>query len=59
MAVCGARNWIPPAEIEDTFFPNPSDMIDTIHQFNLPLQGYKPSHASDAADRIRREKLGV
>jgi 2-oxoisovalerate dehydrogenase E1 component len=39
--VVGAKNWItPPDEIEDSFFPFPSDMLDAIHEHILPLKGY-------------------
>ena len=39
--VVGARNWITPAdEIEDAFFPQPSDILDTVHEHIIPLQGY-------------------
>jgi 2-oxoisovalerate dehydrogenase E1 component len=33
--VVGARNWItPPDEVEDAFFPYPSDIIDAVHEHN-------------------------
>ncbi len=39
--VLGAKNWItPPDEIEDSFFPYPSDFLDTIHENIIPLKGY-------------------
>jgi len=58
--VVGARNWITPAdEVEDAFFPQPSDMLDAVHEFILPLKGYTPARAADAADILRRNRLGV
>lgn len=39
--VVGARNWITPAdEVEDAFFPFPSDILDAIHEHILPLNNY-------------------
>lgn len=59
--VVGARNWItPPDEIEDSFFPFPSDILDAIHQHILPLEGYTPSRCGgDTAELLRRSKEGV
>ncbi|MCC5827947.1 MAG: hypothetical protein JJU36_00740 [Phycisphaeraceae bacterium] len=58
--VVGARNWITPAdEVEDTFFPFPSDILDAIHEHVLPLKGYRVVRPTDTAELIRRNKLGV
>ena len=41
--VVGSRNWITPAaELEALFFPQPSWMLDAIHERILPLKGYQP-----------------
>ena len=58
--VVGARNWITPAdEIEDAFFPQPSDIIDAVHEYVLPLAGYQPARECSAADLLRRSAEGV
>ena len=58
--VVGARNWITPAdEIEDSFFPQPSDIIDAIHEHILPLQGYKPVRECSTSELLRRSEAGV
>jgi 2-oxoisovalerate dehydrogenase E1 component len=58
--VVGARNWITPAdEIEDAFFPQPSDIIDAVHEQILPLKGYMPVRECSSADLARRSAEGV
>jgi len=58
--VVGARNWItPPDEVEDAFFPFPVDILDAIHQYLEPLQGYVVARVSDSADLMRRSREGV
>jgi 2-oxoisovalerate dehydrogenase E1 component len=58
--VVGARNWITPAdEVEDSFFPFPSDILDAVHEFIKPLKGYTVARACDAAELNRRSRLGV
>jgi 2-oxoisovalerate dehydrogenase E1 component len=58
--VLGARNWItPPDEIEDSFFPFPSDILDTIHTHILPLNGYEAKRANDSANLMRRSSKGL
>lgn len=58
--VVGARNWItPPDEIEDSFFPYPSDILDAIHTDILPLKGYTPRQPVDRDEALRRNRLGV
>jgi 2-oxoisovalerate dehydrogenase E1 component len=58
--VVGARNWItPPDEVEDSFFPFPSDILDAIHEFILPLEGYSTKRESSAEDQLRRSKEGI
>ena len=58
--VVGARNWItPPDEVEDSFFPFPSDIVDAVHQHLLPLPGYEVSRANTREELIRRSREGV
>ncbi len=59
-AVVGARNWITPAdEVEDAFFPYPSDILDAVNAWLIPLAGYRPARASDAAELLRRSAEGL
>lgn len=58
--VVGSRNWITPAfEMEEYFFPQPSWIIDAIHEKIMPLEG----HSVDAEDfydkTIRLNREGV
>jgi len=56
----GARNWITPAdEVEDAFFPQPSDMIDAVHTHILPLRGYRVARECSVADLARRSAAGI
>ncbi|HOE95574.1 MAG TPA: thiamine pyrophosphate-dependent enzyme [Candidatus Sumerlaeota bacterium] len=58
--VVGARNWITPAdEMEEAFFPFPSDMLDAIHTHILPLDGYRPLRDCSVPEMMRRARLGV
>ena len=58
--VVGARNWITPAdEVEDSFFPFPSDIIDTIHEHIMPLKNYKPARDCSVAELLRINRAGV
>jgi len=58
--VVGARNWIVPAhELEDYFFPQPSWIIDAIHQRILPLEGHKISEDFSDETIKRRSREGV
>ncbi|MDR0848542.1 MAG: dehydrogenase [Propionibacteriaceae bacterium] len=60
VVVLGARNHITPApELEKLFFPQPSTILDAIHERVHPLPGYQP--ASDESDKemLRRAKSGV
>ena len=58
--VVGARNWITPAdEIEDAFFPQPSDILDAVHHHILPLPGYSPARDCSTGELMRRCSAGV
>lgn len=58
--VVGARNWItPPDEVEDSFFPFPTDILDAIHTHLLPLDGYEAKRPCDEPELLRRAQAGV
>ena len=58
--VVGSRNWItPPAELEETFFPQKEWIIDALHERILPLPGHVPSTRQATSEIIRRNRLGV
>ncbi|HEV2472069.1 MAG TPA: transketolase C-terminal domain-containing protein, partial [Chthonomonadales bacterium] len=58
--VVGARNWItPPDEIEDSFFPFASDLIDVIHLNLRPLAGYSPCRPRTGEDLMRCSREGI
>jgi 2-oxoisovalerate dehydrogenase E1 component len=58
--VVGSRNWITPAaELEKSFFPQPSWLIDAIHEKILPLQGHQPTTNQTDLEKIRLQKAGV
>ena len=58
--VVGAKNWItPPYEFDDEFFPQPSWIIDAIHQKIVPLEGYVPHHNMTDTELYRISKAGV
>lgn len=58
--VVGARNWITPAyELEDSFFPQPSWIIDAINEKILPLSGHVATANFTTLEQIRRNKRGV
>ncbi|MFC2090382.1 thiamine pyrophosphate-dependent enzyme [Bacteroidota bacterium] len=58
--VVGSRNWIIPAyELEDEFFPQPSWILDAIHQKIVPLKGHQVVQNYTTQEQIRRAKLGV
>jgi len=58
--VVGAKNWITPAhELEDSFFPQPSWIIDAIHEKILPLKGHTCTANFTNLEQIRNAKRGV
>jgi 2-oxoisovalerate dehydrogenase E1 component len=60
VVVVGARNWItPPAELEESFFPQKEWIIDAIHEMILPLPGHEPTTKQNKAEISRRNRLGV
>jgi len=58
--VVGSRNWITPAaELEAMFFPQPSWLLDAIHERILPLKGYEPTTKQSLEEMARRAKAGI
>jgi 2-oxoisovalerate dehydrogenase E1 component len=58
--VLGSRNWITPAaELEAMFFPQPSWLLDAIHERILPLKDYTPQSNQTLGELARRSRLGV
>lgn len=58
--VVGARNWITPChEMEEAFFPQPSWIVDAIHEKILPLKGHVCTANFTELEQVRRNKLGV
>jgi 2-oxoisovalerate dehydrogenase E1 component len=58
--VVGSRNWITPAyEMEEYFFPQPSWILDAIHERIVPLTGYKPTTDWSVGTLLKRSRLGV
>ena len=60
VCVVGAENWIvPPAELEDAYYPQPSWFLDTYHAQIKPLPGYNPETDRRAKEMLRRSKSDV
>ncbi len=60
IAVVGARNWITPAaELEEAFFPQPTWLVDAIHERVLPLPGHVVGEDFGEAEMLRRNRVGV
>lgn len=58
--VVGARNWItPPDELEGSYFPFPSEILDAVHFHIKPLKGYTVSRPFSNSELMRRSALGV
>ncbi len=58
--VVGARNWITPShELEDAFFPQPSWIIDAIHEKIMPIPGYVADQNFTEGEQLRRNREGV
>ncbi len=58
--VVGSRNWITPAaELEAMFFPQPSWLLDAIHERILPLKGHEPQTNQTLGELARRSRLGI
>lgn len=58
--VVGSRNWIIPAhEMEDYFFPQPSWIVDAIHEKIIPLKGHQSSTDLSSQKTLRLNREGV
>ena len=58
--VVASRNWITPAhELEESFFPQPSWIIDAINAKILPIPGYTNTTDQTLATKLRNESKGV
>ena len=58
--VLGSRNWITPAaELETMFFPQPSWLLDAIHERILPLKDYRPTSNQTLGELARKSRQGV
>ena len=57
--VVGSRNWITPAfELEKSFFPQASTIIDAIHEKILPLPGHVAEANFTNIEKMERSKTG-
>ncbi len=58
--VVGSRNWITPAyEMEEYFFPQPSWILDAIHERIVPLNGHVTSTDWSVEGQLKRNREGV
>ncbi len=58
--VIGAFNWIvPPAEMEEQYFPMPFSFLDAYHQQIAPLPGYTPRITRTPEEFIALNRRGV
>ena len=58
--VVGSRNWITPAyEMEEYFFPQPSWILDAIHERILPLKGHQVKTDWSTITQLIRSRKGV
>ncbi len=56
----GAHNWIvPPAEMEEDYFPQPGWFLDAYHTQIHPLPGYQPGIDRSRGEFIDLAKFGV
>jgi 2-oxoisovalerate dehydrogenase E1 component len=59
-AIIGSHNWVSPAaEHEKEYFPQPSWILDTIHERIMPLKGYTPETNRTLGELQRGAKLGL
>lgn len=58
--VVGSRNWITPAfELEKSFFPQASWIIDALHEKIMPLPGHVAENNFTDIEKIERAKKGI
>ncbi|MDQ1256230.1 MAG: 2-oxoisovalerate dehydrogenase component, partial [Candidatus Hydrogenedentes bacterium] len=60
VCVIGAYNWIvPPAEMEEDYFPQPGWFLDAYHTQIRPLPGYQPKTDRTVEEFLKLSKFGV
>ncbi|HRI86648.1 MAG TPA: thiamine pyrophosphate-dependent enzyme [Candidatus Hydrogenedentes bacterium] len=60
VCVVGAENWIvPPAELEDAYYPQAGWFLDAYHTQIKPLPGYTPSTNRSVNEFVSRSRYGV
>jgi 2-oxoisovalerate dehydrogenase E1 component len=60
VTVVGARNWItPPAEMEESFFPQKEWLLDAIHENIRRLPGHVPVTRQGAVEFLERDRAGI
>ncbi len=60
VCVIGAPNWIvPPAEMEEAYFPQPFSFLDAYHQQIQPLRGYTPTITRTPDEFIALNARGI
>lgn len=60
ICVIGAANWIvPPAELEEAYFPQARSFLDAYHQQIKPLVGYTPDTDRSASAFEALNQLGI
>ena len=58
--VVGSRNWITPSfELEKSFFPQASWIIDALAEKIMPIPGYVPTQNFTEIEKIERSKKGI
>lgn len=58
--VLGAHNWIvPPAEMEEEYFPQPNWFLDAFHTHFKPLAGHTPAMNFSAGEMMSLSKMDV
>lgn len=58
--VIGSKNWITPTvELEEFFYPQPSWIIDAIHERIMPIHGHIAEHNFTIREQIRKNKSGI
>jgi len=60
VCVLGAANWIvPPAEMEDAYFPQPFSFLDVYHQQIQALPGYVPVMTRTPGEFMELNRTGI
>ncbi len=60
VAVIGAQNWVvPPAEMEEEYFPQTFSFLDAYHQQLAPLAGYTPVSNRSTAEFVALNRRGI